>query len=158
MFDKLSAAGSALDWITPLLTFFQDLRNRPSIGYSVPVDCGWSAYAISDLLHDYGVKIWGLAIVKETIIFRVRVPQAAYAQYLFERNGITYHGGVDTAVAVRQDRALPRGTRAPSVPGAPGVGGMPAAHRSATMNSVLDTVVQGSLNKINSVVDKLPGT
>lgn len=66
MFDKLVETGSVFDWITPLFTLIQDFRNRPSVGYNVPVDGGWSAYAISDLLRAHGIKLWGLTI------FRVR--------------------------------------------------------------------------------------
>ena len=97
MFDKLVEAGSVFDWITPLFTLVQDFRNRPSVGYNVPVDGGWSAYAISDLLRAHGIKVWGLTIFQGTIMLRLRAAQAEYAQYLFAQNGVLYSGGLDAA-------------------------------------------------------------
>lgn len=94
MIDNLLSAGSMFDWITPLWTFWQDWRNRPSCGYSVPVDGGWSLYAIRDILRSKGVKTWGWAIVDGTILFRTRTAQAGYTQYWLERNAVPYSGGI----------------------------------------------------------------
>lgn len=157
MFDKLVAAGSTFDWITPLYTLMQDFRNRPSVGYNVPVDGGWSAFAISDLLKVHGIKLWGLTIFQETVMFRLRAGQAEYAQYLMEQNGIAYAGGVDTANARRHQSAR-RGaqpsrdsTWASSTPSKelpPNVSVRPTARR---------TLLSVSLDSINRFVDKLPG-
>ena len=114
MFDKIASVGTTFDWITPFITEIQNFRNRPSVGYSVPVDAGWSAYQISDLLNDYGIKHWGLHIYDSTILFRQRVAQAAFTQYLFERNGIAYCGGMDVAGMSARSGAEVR-TRARSV-------------------------------------------
>lgn len=94
MIDNLIGKGTTFDWITPLWTFYQDWRNRPSCGYSVPVDGGWSLYGLQGLLSDKGVKTWGWAIVDGVILFRARVPQAAYAQYWLSKWGVPYGGGV----------------------------------------------------------------
>lgn len=94
MIDNLLSAGSMFDWITPLWTFWQDWRNRPSCGYSVPVDGGWSLYAIRGMLRNKGVKTWGWAIVDGTILFRTRTAQAGYTQYWLERNAVPYSGGI----------------------------------------------------------------
>ena len=94
MIDNLLSAGSMFDWITPLWTFWQDWRNRPSCGYSVPVDGGWSLYAIRDILRSKGVKTWGWAIVDGTILFRTRTAQAGYTQYWLERNAVPSSGGI----------------------------------------------------------------
>lgn len=96
MFDRIANVGATFDWISPLITMIKNYRNRPSIGYSFPVECGWSAYAISDLLNDHGVKHWGLHIYHNTIMLRLRVAQADYSQYLFEQSGIVYSGGVES--------------------------------------------------------------
>jgi hypothetical protein len=144
MFDKLADAGSALDWITPLITLIRDVRNRPSVGYSVPVAGGWSAYAVSDLLKDHGIKHWGLTIFKETIMFRLRVPQAQYAQYLFEQNRIVYYGGVDTAAANHSRRAAPASAA-------------PAASGGQTRTLKPGNLLSDSLNSIDRFIDRLPG-
>lgn len=94
MIDKAIEAGSMFDWITPLWTFVQDWRNRPAVGYSVPVDGGWSLYAIRDLLRSRGVLTWGWNIVDGVILFRTRQAQAEYVQYWLERNAVPYSGGI----------------------------------------------------------------
>jgi hypothetical protein len=99
MFDRFVAIGSEFDWITPVLTWLTDLRSGGSVGYNVPVDGGWSALAIEMLLRDAGVRIWGLSIVAGVITFRLKLKQARYAQYLLERNGIPYQGGIDATPA-----------------------------------------------------------
>lgn len=95
MFDRFVAIGAEFDWITPVLTWLMDLRSGGSVGYNVPVDAGWSALAIQMMLHDAGVRIWGLSIVAGIITFRLKQKQARYAQYLLERHGIPYEGGLD---------------------------------------------------------------
>lgn len=101
MLDSLIKFGAMFNWITPLLTWLQDAANRPSIGYNVSVHGSWSAIAIERLLRLHGVKIWGLTIFGDVITFRARVAQAKYAQYLQERNGIHYVGGIQ---APQEDR------------------------------------------------------
>lgn len=135
MFDKIAGIGSSFDWITPLITLIQNYRNRPSVGYSVPVDCGWSAYAISDLLNDHGVKHWGLHIYHNTIMFRLRVAQAAYSQYLFEQNAVVYSGGIelyeDVALADKE----------------------PSPKKRQSTDALLGNVLKG----INNYADKMAG-
>lgn len=94
MIDKAIEVGAMFDWITPLWTFVQDWRNRPSCGYSVPVNGGWSLYAVRNLLRSKGVKTWGWAIVDGVILFRTRQAQAQYTQYWLERNAVPFWGGV----------------------------------------------------------------
>jgi hypothetical protein len=96
MINSLIRFGAMFDWITPLWTFILDFINRPSVGYNIDVNSGWSAYAIRDLLKGSGIKIWGLTIFGSTITFRTRKAQAAYAQYLMDRVGIPYRGGIST--------------------------------------------------------------
>ncbi len=94
MIDKALSVGTTFDWITPLWTLIQDWRNRPSVGYSVPVDGGSSLYAIKGALTGKGVKTWGWMIVDGVILFRTRQAQAQYAQYWLERDGVPYSGGI----------------------------------------------------------------
>ena len=95
MINKALAIGAGFDWIGPLWTFIQDYRRRPAVRYNIPADCGWHAYAIQDMLQDSGIKLWGLALYRETYVFSVRKAQARYTQYLLERAGIPYYGGID---------------------------------------------------------------
>lgn len=146
MFDKIASVGAAFDWITPLITVIQDFRNRPSVGYSVPVDAGWSAYMISDLLHDYGVKHWGLHIYDTMIIFRLRVAQAPFAQYLFEQNGIVYYGGVDPA------EVAPAPEKQEKAEGPAHTKSRPAKRQAA------GAMFDGVLNDVDRITKKLSNT
>lgn len=92
MLDRATDCGATFDWITPTWTLIQDCRNGPSTGYNIPVDGGWSAYAIEDLMKAHGIKVWGLSIFNKKIMFRCRQAQAGYAQYLIERQRHTLHG------------------------------------------------------------------
>lgn len=94
MLDKLFSIGASLDWTTPVATFIQDYQNRPSVGYNISVNAGWSAFAVRDLLKTNGVKLWGLTIFGGAITFRTREAQAEFAQYLMDREGIPYQGGI----------------------------------------------------------------
>ena len=156
MIDKLVEAGSTFDWITPLFTFVQDFRNRPSVGYNVPVDSGWSAYAISDLLRAHGIKVWGLTIFQGTIMFRLRAAQAEYAQYLFAQNGVLYSGGLNAA-----KRTHKRGSTGRTPIPLPPTGSQPASEERVSVEpprrQSLDELLDGSLRSINRFVNKLPG-
>jgi hypothetical protein len=156
MIDKLIAAGSTFDWITPIFTFVQDFRNRPSVGYNVPVDGGWSAYAIADLLRTHGIKVWGLTIFQGTIMFRLRAAQAEYAQYLFAQNGVLYSGGLDAA-----KRTHKRGKTGRTPIPLPDNGSQPTSSAAApaepAFRQSLDGLLDGSLRSINRLVNKLPG-
>ena len=103
MLDKLIRAGAGFDWITPVITFILDYQRRPSVGYNIPVDAGWSAYSVRALLDVHGVKLWGLTIFDNVITFRTRLAQAQYAQYLMEREGIPYDGGIQDASRAKLD-------------------------------------------------------
>jgi hypothetical protein len=94
MLDKILQAGSGFDWISPTIAFVHDIRNRPSVDINVPATAGWSAQDLTSLLQECGIKVWGVMLVGDVIIFSVRKAQALYAQYLLERNGIPYQGGL----------------------------------------------------------------
>ena len=155
MIDKLVEAGSTFDWITPLFTLIQDFRNRPSVGYNVPVDGGWSAYAISDLLRAHGIKVWGLTIFQGTIMLRLRAAQAEYAQYLFAQNGVLYSGGLHAAKRThRREKAGRTPIPLPDTVSQPTSSAGAAAEQ--TRQQSLDGLLDGSLRSINRLVSKLP--
>jgi hypothetical protein len=105
MLDTIIKIGTVFDWITPVFSLFQDWQNGPSTGFNVPVGGGYSAYAIQDILSAGGIKIWGLRIINNTILFRTRKTQAAFAQYLLERNGISYQGGIGDTIQLKKSNA-----------------------------------------------------
>lgn len=156
MFDKLVETGAVFDWITPLFTLIQDYRNRPSVGYNVPVDGGWSANAISDLLRAHGIKVWGLTIFQGVIMFRLRAAQAEYAQYLFAQNGVLYSGGLNAAKRTHKHGRTGR-TPIPLPQNGSQPTGSAAAPAEPSRPQSLDGLLDGSLRSINRLVNKLPG-
>lgn len=114
MWDKLLSVGTVFDWISPLLAAVQDVANGPSHTFLVPEACGWSAREIERLLTARGIRVWGLMIVRDTIMFSVRQSQARWAQYLLEREGIPIEAAFVHSAAGRSERS--RTKTGPSAP------------------------------------------
>jgi hypothetical protein len=108
MFDRLLAAGAAMDWFTPALAFAQDWVNGPSVGFSVAMSAGMSAAAIRSILIQQGVKVWGMMLVDDQILFNTRTAQARYAAYLLQRNGIPFASSSRACVELGQNAARER--------------------------------------------------
>lgn len=85
MIDKILSFGASLDWITPIASILQDIVHGPSCGFGLPADAGFSGRDVERLLRAKGVKVWGLMVVDNLIIFRVRKAQAGWARYLLEQ-------------------------------------------------------------------------
>jgi len=115
MLDTFLKISATPDWITPTISIIQTIWNRPSVGYNVSADTQWSTYSIKALLTEVGIKVWGLALIDNMIFFRVRKAQASYTQYLLEREGIPYQGGIsDNAIfSVKRKKEQPRSQPAP---------------------------------------------
>ncbi len=115
MLDTLLEIAATPDWISPTLALVQTFLNRPSVGFNVPAGTEWSTYTIEDLLTGVGIKVWGLTLVNDTIIFRVRQAQARYTHYMLERAGVPYYGGLNEASSSRelQSKAVNK-TQAPT--------------------------------------------
>lgn len=105
MIDTILKGGSSFDWISPVWAFIQDLRNGPAVGFTVPMEAGASTEQLQALLKERGVKVWGIMMVDDTILFTVRKAQARYVHYLFDRAGIPYQGGLGDALALVQRNA-----------------------------------------------------
>jgi hypothetical protein len=87
--------------LDPLTAGLQDVLEGPNHTFFVPATSGWSGLEIERLLARYGVRIWGRQIVKGEIMLTVREPQARWAQYLLDRNGVPLVGGTAYAAAQR---------------------------------------------------------
>jgi hypothetical protein len=88
MVDRLLSFGTTFDWISPTLAFIQDIANGPSCPFFVPYNAGWSGREIERLLKHHGIKVWGLMIVNDAIMFSVRQAQARWTLYVLERAGV----------------------------------------------------------------------
>ena len=84
-------AGARFDWITPLVTLVR-VTSGAAAGYNV-YDCGWSAYAVRDLLRRGGVTVAGLQVLGDVITFRVPADQAKEAESIMSDFGIDWAGG-----------------------------------------------------------------
>jgi hypothetical protein len=58
----------------------------------VPRDCGWSGLEMEQLLDRYGVPVWDRGFTREHFVFRVKLRQANWAEYLLLRRGIPVVG------------------------------------------------------------------
>jgi hypothetical protein len=114
MFDKFLKVGATFDWISPTLAFIQALRNGPAVGLRVPLAAGWRTDAIKALLTQRGVKVWGMMIVGDDIIFSVRQAQARSAQSLLARAGIPDQGGLSEAAQATHHQPNGEGRQATS--------------------------------------------
>lgn len=115
MIDKAISFGTTFDWITPLWTFVQDWRNRPSAGFTVATDGGWSAYAIQDLLAGKGIGTWGWQIIDGVILFRLRAAQADWAVNVMDTNGVPWVGSSNYKRPAKRRKAGRRPTRRSTV-------------------------------------------
>jgi len=102
MIDDLLHLIASFDLISPVLAVIQNIANGPSHTFLIPEDCGWSGRRIEHLLRSHGVKTWGLMIINRMLRITVRQPQARWAQYLLEREGIPIEYGM---IDERTDRA-----------------------------------------------------
>jgi len=102
MIDKILEFGTIFDWISPVIAEVQDIVNGPSHTFFIPEECNWSGGEVTSLLRQHGVKTWGHMTVNRMRMITVRQPQARWAQYLLEREGIPIEYGV---IDERIDRA-----------------------------------------------------
>jgi hypothetical protein len=114
MLDKMLEVGACFDWITPLVTVAQDLANGPGHTFLIPQECGWSGRDIAGLLRRRGVKSWGLMVVDHSLLVRVTLRQARWAEYILESAGIPLEGGIVAPAAAHsaQRPAWPQAQRA----------------------------------------------
>ena len=85
---------TVFDWISPLIAEIQDIANGPSHTFLIDENITWSGREIARMLERHGVKSWGHMIVDGYIMITVRQPQAGWAAYLLEREGLPVHYGM----------------------------------------------------------------
>lgn len=103
--EGIIRAGMALDWISPLIALVQTWRNRPSVGFRVPADIGWDTVAVQSLLSEQGIASWGFLWLDDSFIFRIRLAQARYGEYVLTRASVPYTCSPYRAPSSHSDRA-----------------------------------------------------
>lgn len=111
MFEKMVRISASWDWVTPMIAFFQDWRYRPSTGFSIPYGHSYSAWEIKRFLKSKGIRVWGVMVIGDNIILRVREAQALYAEYWLQRMGVPYEGGLSLEAAEKYRAARPQTER-----------------------------------------------
>jgi hypothetical protein len=112
---KLFEILSLIDWITPAVSFLEDVAEGGPLNLSawtffIPYDKavrkGWSQAHIEELLSHYGIKTWGGLVNFGHFSFSVKLEQAAWAEYILARNLIPIHErSVGAPRVVRRGRA-----------------------------------------------------
>lgn len=94
---KLFEIISIFDWITPTIALFEDvaeggLFNLDAWTFYIPyeqaISKGWSGADIEALLAAYGIKSWGHLVQFGEFFFRVKLEQAAWAEYVLTRYAV----------------------------------------------------------------------
>ena len=97
---KLFEALSLFDWITPAVALLEDVAEGGPLNldvwtFYVPYDHaigrGWSEGQIEALLAEYGIKTWGGLVHFGEYFFKVKLEQAAWAEYILTNHGIPLH-------------------------------------------------------------------
>lgn len=103
--NKILKIGATFDWITPLYIFIRDRIEGSAVRFGVSLETGWGAGAIQTLLNEAGIRVWGIIVIDDTVVFTVRRTQARYTRYWLEREGIVYSsGGNGQENSVREKR------------------------------------------------------
>jgi len=91
---------SIFDWVTPAIAVVEDvIEGGPvnldawtfHIPYEKAAKSGWSSGDIENLLSQYGIRTWGGLFNFGQFRFRVKLEQAAWAEYILTRHGIPMH-------------------------------------------------------------------
>lgn len=85
--DKVLAACSTFDWVTPLSDLLQDLKG-PHCDLHIERYAGWSTGEIKRLLKKNGVQPWGISFTEHIVSLRVRKDQVQEARSCLLQNGV----------------------------------------------------------------------
>jgi hypothetical protein len=115
---------SIFDWVTPAIAVVEDVveggpLNLDAWTFHIPYEeaakSGWSSGDIENLLSQYGIRTWGGLFNFGQFRFRVKLEQAAWAEYILARHGIPMHerslGAPRVAAKEKPDRQESRPAR-----------------------------------------------
>lgn len=79
------------DWITPLISAIQSVRRRPWVQFNIPEMSagGLCAWEIKLYLKRNGVEVWGMMVIGDDIVFRVREHQVNVVYWLLAQAGVS---------------------------------------------------------------------
>ena len=73
----------------PLVTFLENLTWQGHKRFAIPRAGDVSGYEVEFFLRNHGVYVWGRWFDSDSLYFNVKKEQAAWAEYLLAREGIT---------------------------------------------------------------------
>jgi hypothetical protein len=91
---------SIFDWVTPAIAAVEDVVEGGPVNldawtffipYEEAAKGGWSSGDIENLLSQYGIRTWGGLFNFGQFCFRVKLKQAAWAEYILTKHGIPMH-------------------------------------------------------------------
>lgn len=92
--ESLLKLRAKVDLTSLLVAIIKTYRQRPAVGYAIdPYDIG-----VLEVLRAKGIKVWGIVMVGNELLFQVCLPQAQYTQYWLDGEGVPYRGGPDRPV------------------------------------------------------------
>ncbi len=87
--DPVLKVGSAFDWITPLKAFLNPIIHGPVYTFMITYSsCPYSTREITRALKKRGVSVYSPLITGNTILFDVKLKQAAWANHLMDQWGV----------------------------------------------------------------------
>ena len=90
MFDSVVRVAAGWDWVSPLITFIQNWQRSPSVGFFLPYMYSLSAWEIARSLKIQGVDVWGVMVIGDEILLRVREAQADHTERCLQSMGLPF--------------------------------------------------------------------
>jgi hypothetical protein len=88
MLDILLQLGACMNWLHPLWTMIQNVRNGPHHTFYVQYGQGWSGRECEKLLKRAGIQCWGRIVFHNEIMLTVRKPQAERGEKILVDAGV----------------------------------------------------------------------
>jgi len=90
MFDLILNIACALDWLTPIIAFLQDLMYGPISDFGIMANVVWGRNEIKKLLAEHGVRVWGVMYNFEgdILLFTVEEYQTNRVYNILRREGL----------------------------------------------------------------------
>lgn len=98
--ESLLKLRAKVDLTSLLIAIIKTYRHRPTIRYAIdPYDI-----EVLEVLRAKRIKVWGIVMVGNELLFQVCLPQAHYTQYWLEGEGVAYRGGAGRPVEAATHR------------------------------------------------------
>ena len=112
MIDTILGIGASFDWISPLASILGDVAHGPSHTFLIPYRASpLSGREVSRLLGKHGVRSWGYMVVTGTLMLKVRLSHARWAQHHLTRAGVPIENPLPAQLRARRGNKQARRSR-----------------------------------------------